>query len=259
MGIISHTCIIKEGDTYMALYSATLTADNNPYTGCIDVKIRKGGSLGANIAYLKLYRKETNYSGSFELLYKKPISAIEDLDIDITDITVKSGCNYMYSLDLLTGEEASASIKENGSATSSCWFDGLFVGDFDVQHMAQLNCSTSHDRKTEVNYITTLASRTPYRVSNSNVNYTTGKSSGLFLELDQYNNLISGDNCNYTNRIVDYLSDGNEKVLKTSDGGMWYVTIDDDISVDFDDYYKGMRSVSFDWTEIGDVPILRTV
>lgn len=243
----------------MALYSATLTADNNPYTGCIDVKIRKGGSLGANIAYLKLYKKETGSSGSFELFYKKAINVIGDLDIDIADIAVKSRCNYTYSLDLLSGEEASASIIETGFVTSDCWFDGLFIGDFDVQYMAQLNCSTSHNRTTEVNYVTTLASRTPYRISNSNVNYTTGKSSGLFLELDQYNNPVSSDNCNYTNMVVDYLSDGNEKVLKTSDGGMWYVTIDDDISIDFDDYYKGMRVISFDWTEIDDVPVLRTV
>ena len=244
----------------MALSSASITANNNPYNAGINVVIKKGLSLSSGVSYLKLYRKKDIQSSTYVLIYKKAITSIHDLDITFNDVTVQSGYNYTYSLDLTTGESDSASIVENGSTSKvGCWFDGLFIGDYSTQYVAQLNCNTSTTRITEVNYVTTLTGRTPYRVSNSGLNYTTGQSSGLFLESNSNNELIKSNNIHYVEKVIDYLTDGRGKILKTSDGGMWYVTIDGEVNRDFDNNYKGLFNISFNWTEIGDVPMLRTV
>ena len=141
----------------------------------------------------------------------------------------------------------------------SSWFDGLFIGDYTKQYVAPYNCNTTYTQITQSNYVTTLSARTPYKVINANVNYASGNSSALFLQLDNNNNPIPDYSGEYTEEILTYLTNGEDKILKTSRGEIWLVTIDQEVNVDPNDNYEGTRIISFNWTEIGDVPILRTV
>jgi len=55
------------------------------------------------------------------------------------------------------------------------------------------------------------------------------------------------------------LSDGTDKILKTSDGEVWYVSVDPGINITSDDHFIGSNKIEFNWTEIGDVPVLKKV
>jgi hypothetical protein len=111
-------------------------------------------------------------------------------------------------------------------------------------------------RNNQVNYTTTIGARTPYRISNANTNYTTGSSSAIFCPIDMNGNPIKTVTKGYISEVVDFLTDGETKLLKTSDGDMWFVSIDPQIQISFDNYYIGSSQISFDWTEIDDIPYI---
>lgn len=249
-----------KGGVIVALQSIKISATNNQYLGCVDFESTKQTSSLDNISYMIIFRRKHGFLGSYDRIVEKKINTVSDLDYSYLDITVRSGTSYDYYVELTNSIEASRNIIEFGSISNvKCEFDGMFVGDYDTQYMAQFNSSTSQTRNTQSNYVTTLSGRTPYVITNSNLNYTTGQSSGLFMQLDENNNPLVDETGDYMRQVVDYLSDGENKLLKTSSGDMWYVFIDPGIDVAFNDNYLGYNPISFNWTEIDDVPVLRKV
>ena len=239
----------------MALTSISVIVNNNPYAGCIDFNITSNINTLGNIETLEIYRKKQGVLGIGSKIYSKTLSDISDLDFNYSDICNKSKMNYTYTVQLVS----SSSVLEYQEYNVQSWFDGLFIGNYVNQYVAPLNCNTAYKQNTESSYVTTLAARTPYKVSNSNANYATGTSSAMFLELDSNNNPIPDITGEYTKEVVAFLTDGSEKILKTSSGEIWLVAVDKDVEIDPNDNYEGARMLSFDWTEVNDVPVLRTV
>lgn len=244
----------------MALSSISMTIANDPYSGCVNVTSTQRTSSLGSIAYLMLYRRVYGSGDSYTQILEKQISSASDLSFAVKDITAGSNTAYEYYVELKNGNSTGSNVLEFKTfGPVEVWFNGIFVGDYDKQYMAHLNCSTSITRNTQCEYVNTLAARTPYRVSNSVLNYTSGQSSGLFCRLDQYGQPITETNNVYRNEVVDFLTDGENKIVKTSDGGAWYVSIDPGVSTAHDDHYIGANTISFSWTEVDDVPYLRTV
>lgn len=239
----------------MALTSIALNIRNNEYKGYVEIaSVPKKTTTQAT--YALLFRKEHDSAESFYKIYEKAVESIVDLSFYIIDITTASGKTYDYRIELTNGNSTGYSIYEFATIQNiQSYFDGLFVGNMYSQFFAPLNCETSTVRKTHSNYVTTLTSRTPYRISNSNLNYTTGSSSALFMPIDNDGRPVKQETREYLNTVIDFLTDGSEKVLKTSDGGIWCVTIDDDVQTEFNDYYVGSSQLSFNWTEIDDVTV----
>ena len=223
--------------------------NNNPYRGGIEIKSKANGSLPSGVNQITIKRKELNGS-TWITLITKTISKVTDLTFDSFDILANSNCTYEYVVDVYKGETP----YQSQLFTVECWFDGMFVGNFDRQYFAFANCETETKRITQVEYVTTLSGRTPYRVSNADTNYTTGTSKGLFFDLDQNGNPVPDYNHQFSNDVVDFLTDGSSKILKTSDGQIWYVSIDDTIELPYHERYLGYNEIGFNWTEIGDVP-----
>ena len=233
-----------------------MTASNNPYSCCVDFVSSANVSTLGDIAAVEIYRKKYGVLGIGNKILNKIVSSVSDLDFQYSDITNKSGVKYVYTVQLMT---ANSSLIEYSEFEVDSSFIGLFVGDFNKQYIAQYNCKTTYSQKTQSNYVATLASRTPYKVSNSTLNYADGNSSGMFLPFDSSYNPLPDYSGEYSEEVVAFLTDGKEKILKTSRGEIWLVAIDEDVNVDNNDNYEGTRIISFDWTEIGDVPVLRTV
>jgi len=250
---------LKVGEN-MALSSISIEIVNNPYKGCIEIKTEQATSELGEIEYLIISRKSDNDSEDIDRILEKKIESLDDLNYIYRDLSSICGVTYTYFVELTDGIEVGYSILESDTFSGiECVFDGIFVGDENKQYMAILNCSTSIVRNTQQNYVTTLLGRTPYKVSNANVNYTTGQSSGLFVRFDEYNKPIAEMSNSYRIEVIDFLTDGNDKILKTSNGDVWLVSIDSNVDLNFDDNYSGYNLISFSWTEIGDVPLLRTV
>lgn len=243
----------------MAITSIDITIKNNPVRGFIEFNSQKNTGASDQISYVLISRR-VHGEDDYDRIYEKVITNTDQLTFYDFDIGVKCGTSYDYYIELTDGNSIGYTIIEFGEILNvECWFDGLFIGNYEKQYMAPLNCSTSVTRNTQANYVMTLAGRTPYRVSNTSANYTTGQSSGLFMPLDNYNQPVKMNTREYTEEIVDFLVDGTEKVLKTSDGEAWLVSIDPGIEIPSSDYFTGLNTINFNWTEIGDVPAIKEV
>lgn len=255
----SQVMFVKDGDE-MALSSIKIHISNNPYRGCIEIVSEKQQGASSNIAYVLIHRKRHGSSDSYQKIYEKVINTVNDLTFEDIDITSKFGISYDYFIELTNGNTTGYTVYEFDTIYNiECWFEGLFVGTYDKQYMAHLNCNTSTVQNTQANYVMTIASRTPYRISNAYTNYTTGQSSGLFAPLDSNGQPILQDNKEYIEEVVRFLCDGENKFLKTNDGQIWYVSIDPSVDISSDENFRGSSEISFNWTEIDDVPTIKKV
>lgn len=239
----------------MALTSIEFSVLNNEYKGYVEISSVLISEPSSNISYALLYRRPSNIGADYIKIYEKEISSADDLSFYCKDLNTRSGTSYDYYIELTDGNDVGYTTYEYGDMLGvESWFDGLFVGDESTQYLAPLDCETSTSKNTQLNYVTTLSGRTPYRISNTNLNYITGQSSAIFMPLDQNMDPIKQNTKEYTNQVVDFLSNGESKILKTSDGDIWYVSIDENIQIDFNNYYKGYYRVLFNWAEIDEVP-----
>ena len=234
----------------------TVTVENNCYRGGIEIKSTVATDSVGSVSSILISRKDRSKTGWTEL-YTRAIESVEDFNFNLFDITAISGKSYDYAFDVKAGNNV---IESQIIDNINCWFDGLFVGNFNEQYIAGSNYKTDTKRNTEVNYVTTLGSRTPYRVSNGLSNYTTGTSEGLFLKVTSDGKRFIPDvDHSYSTQVLDFLSDGTGKILKTHDGQIWYISIDNTPATPYNNGFEGMNSVTFSWTEIGDVPVFGAV
>lgn len=231
------------------LSSISVDIQNNIAYGCVDIVITPTSN---NISVpLTLVVKHKEGNGTAVSIFEKEYTTASSLNVTLRDILTIPQKEYEYTINVM---RSNAISETDTIAAGVCELEGLFVGDFEGQYIAQSNYNTTYKRNRDVAYVTTLSSRTPYRVSNSALNYTNGSSSGLFLELTQDGKRFERDlDSSFTTRVIDFLTDGNDKILKTHDGHIWYVSIDDTVSPE-DSGYWGANNIAFTWTEIGDVP-----
>lgn len=238
------------------LTSIKVTCENKPYRGGIELRSTTSKTSIDNITSIVIKRKRYDKSG-WNTIHTIDVSEVNDLKFKLFDITALSGKSYYYSIDIKNGN---STIETEIFPLVECWFCGVFIGDEKQQFIAGSNYKTESSRNTEVAYIKTLNTRTPYRVSNAQLNYTSGNTSGLFLKVtDDGKKFIPDYDHSYSESVIDFLTDGRNKILKTEEGQAWYVSIDDSPSTPYNDGYIGVNPVSFNWTEIGDLPVLGMV
>lgn len=234
----------------MALSSVTITFSNNPYVGGIEIhSVANTEELGS-INKMVILRRISG-STDWNEITTITISSVADLTFNKIDILTLSGIRYEYSVDLKNNDEILESEIADGI---ECWFDGLFIGDFETQYVAGTNFKTDYITNQSVEYVETLNSKYPYRVSNGISNYCTGTSEGLFLELTSDKKGFKPDTYHtYSDRVLDFLRDGGTKILKTHDGHGWCVAIDNQPTKVYSDFL-GLNAISFKWTEINAFP-----
>lgn len=230
-----------------------VTLNNNPMRGGIEINSTTLKSNIGSVNKVKILRKNIDEI-AWNTIKEIPITASSDLTFSYLDITVASRNTYRYSIDVMN---SSTLIESQILNDVDCWFEGCFVGNFNKQYITGTNFEVESSIQGEIAYVTTLGSRTPYRVSNALTSYSTGSCSGHFFELTgDGKRIVPDDNYKHTNAVANFLTDGTGKILKTTDGQMWYVSIDSGVSKPFNDNYTGMNSIEFNWTEIGDVPVI---
>lgn len=223
---------------------------NDPYRCGIVIKSSAlVSSLGGSCT-VKITRKNHNDGKKYDLADMLVLSA-SDLNFEVFDMLVLSGHVYDYNIVVSVG---GSQVDNIYLSDIKCEFHGLFVGNSQEYYIAQTNFKTETKQNMAVEYVTTLSGKYPFRVSNSNTNYTTGTSVGLFLELTtDKKSVVPDDYHAYSNRVLDFLCDGTSKILKTHDGQGWYVSIDEEPAKVYSEF-MGMNALQFSWTEIGEFP-----
>ena len=229
-----------------------VTIENNPYKGGLVVKSTSNVDNIGDVASIVISRKRSD-SNKWEEIHTIPVAAIEDLSFELVDYITLSGVSYDYNFDIM--DSAGLIPIEFGIIDNTkCSFEGLFVGNKNAQYIAGANFKTETSRNIQRQYVTTLAGRYPYAVSNADTNYTTGRSSGMFLKLaDDLKRLIPDRDHSYASEVLYFLTDGTTKIVKTHDGQAWYVSIDASPKEVYSEFTGG-HSIEFAWTEIGELP-----
>lgn len=228
-----------------------ITIKNDQYRGGIEIQsIAKKSSIGS-VRNIRVWRREVGRASSNEI-YNKSIASLDDLNFTLFDILAISGKSYVYAIDIMTTNTV---IETQVFDAVACWFEGLFIGDYNEQYMAGSNFSVDARRNTVKEYVTTLSGKYPYAVSNADTNYSSGSAKGLFLKLtSDKKKFIPDTDHSYSTSILDFITNGTSKILKTHDGQAWLVSIDEDSASPYNDHFTGMNQITFNWTEVGDLP-----
>lgn len=203
-----------------------------------------------NINTMSIQRRESGTT-SWQELKQIAVTDVTSLNFTADDILPLSGRSYDYRVQLLNDATPVESELFEGI---SFFCNGMFLGDFQQRYIGRADITTDSRKNIAVEYVTTLSGKYPFRVSNSEMNYTTGTTTALFLPLEPSGKRLTRDDYLVTaQRVLDFLCDGGEKILRLTDGRGWYVTIDNNPRIVSSNYW-GASPIEFSWTEIGDLP-----
>lgn len=236
-----------EGQPYIWNYDTILYApfDGNTLAGNINFALD-------TISHVLIKRK---VAGEFEwqTIYVKEIKDITDFTITGIDYTARSNVEYIY---------ASVLIYNNGleggysTATSTVVLDNVFLVGADRIVSTSITdgyCNTTRNAPSSVNVL--LNNKYPIYIRNTIANYDSGSLSATYLERDEENCTLQLENDSirtmYQKDVMDFLCDGNPKLLKHFDGRMWLIMVTGNPTDTADENYK-LRRIDFEWTEIGD-------
>ena len=176
-----------------------------------------------------------------------PIITSDDLTFSMFDYTANSYQVYEYRNVITADTEYIGPVKKIETR-----FDGILIGNNEKCFVSLLSPKYTQQREFNTAYVKPFNSQYPHVVYNGAANSSKGTVSGFFNPIN--------DDCQiemkygpYATEIVDFLSDGTPKFLKTFDGFSWYVQIDTPIKTDYDNVI-GLIKIDFSWTEIGKAP-----
>lgn len=215
--------------------------------------------LAGNISYalsqVSSIRVKGRVKGTFEWItyYEIPINKIEDFYFDIYHKYCKADETYEFALVPVIGNiEGNININEIHSM-----FDGLFLIEKDKSYSTLIISSFSAQKNRPTSYVQTINRKYPYVFSAGDNDFFTGSVSGEFIannsglvNVDNPSDLIKSSP-KFREELMNFLTNGNTKILKMYNGKMWMVNIINSPS-EQSQSIPYMSDVSFEWVEVGD-------
>ena len=136
----------------------------------------------------------------------------------------------------------------SGVVEVNSWFTAdMVVGRNDngvmTGYPARINETLNYQRNRNASTVTTLGSKYPFVINNGLTNYYSGSIQATFIMMDEDNVLDTEGVREYRNNLDDFLTNGMAKLIKTNEGNMYMVAMNESIS---------HNDTSFNQTEIGD-------
>lgn len=202
-----------------------------------------------NTSALLIKRREAN-SLDWMTIYEKPVSSIDDFNIDYIDAYARANTEYEYAVVPVLGN-----IEGNYSTNKVLSdFGGIYLIEKDIIYGTFL----SDDFVDTVRNVPSTTLSLPGRryavyCSNSIANYDTGSCSGTFVRLDERTCDFDFEHIHEeTEKVMERLSNRKPKILKVYDGRMWLIMVTGN-PTDSGETNIYNRKISFEWAEIGDV------
>lgn len=215
------------------------------------------GNVDWNLSTVSDIAIKSRKQGEFKwkTVSTKKINVLEDFTINFSDYLVPSGQTTEYAIvPVLNGSEgtyAITSIKPD--------FDRMFLIEGDTVYSTIMTdgfCDTT--RNIPSSNVELLNSKYPIFVRNTIANYDTGTCTGYWVPSNPDNNCefaldkeYDFYRINYQREVMDFICDGNPKVLKVPDGRMWIIQVTPSPTDSADQTYQN-RQISFQWVEVGD-------
>lgn len=186
----------------------------------------------------------------WKTIYTIPINEDSDFNFTINYPFARNMSNNEYMLlSTINGIENAYVITE-----CSTDFDGFFIVDKDNIYGTMYNIDIT-DTTQNINHsvLELLNNMYPTVITNSEVNYTSGTTSGCFLKFDMDTQEIDVcDGVSYRKDVMNWLCNKKAKILKLEDGRIYLIKITGK-PTDINEGHRDLRKISFEWTEIGDV------
>lgn len=183
-------------------------------------------------------------------LYDKEVHEIKDFNIHLVDKYNRAKTTYEYKMSSYLNGVENTTIIENIYSD----FNGMYITDKDCLYGTIYNLDTCDTtRNISTNTLGLLNSKYAHVVSNSESNYDSGTTSGLFVSIEKKNDelqLISDPN--QRDDIKNRLGEKKPLILKIHDGRIWMMKVSGEIN-DSQDGHPDLRRISFSWAEIGDL------
>lgn len=233
----------------------SIVVTNNEQRCCIHIKVECPLEELGDITQLKL-RRTSDASSNEKILIQKEVSDVAELSFEYDDLETVCGVTYTYYI-IMSDEEDMA--VRSGFASAKCQFSGICIADEDTSWKTAFGTSANqyseaYKRTRQVQYVTTLSGKFPHRVSNSAANYTTGSCTGWWIPLGGRCSepVITGNADLYRDAFIDFLANGKDKLLRTSNGKAMIVSIDGEIQENWNPRTE-LTTVTFSWTQIGEI------
>lgn len=222
-------------DTIMyALFHGNLHAGNVEYTEqqVSDIRVKR--------------RKKGTYD--WITLFDVPIEKREDFKFQRFDRYARSNTEYEYALiPVINGIEGN--INTN---TVKSQFDGFCILDRDELYYSILKNSFTSQKNQSSTTVATIGRKYPYVFNASKNNYYAGSVTGIFMSYDPSTcNFDTDKGAIYRHDMMDFLCNGEPKILKHKDGRMWLVSI-----INYPTEVTGESDytpqTTFEWVEIAN-------
>ena len=253
-GVYDEIYLTKDPDEY--LQDTDDWNDNTLIFVDFNNQSTSGGNMPyvlSNIAYFRLKRREV---GTFEWtgLYEHYFTDINDINFEYVDRYAKGNdTEYEYCIAPVSSEGIEQTYNTVKVISK---FDGAVICDRNISYHILLEPTVdSVTRNREGTIIVTMNNKYPFVFYGSNANYYSGEFSGVAIDYDidgGLNNFWFPDkSVDYRDKMVDWLTNGEPKILKMFDGRIWMVNINGNVTLDNSDHYRKV-AVSFEFVEIGD-------
>lgn len=225
----------------------TITATNMELQCGIMIKCVATGEPVGEVSSVVLKKR---YAGAsvWKNIATVEINTVSDFTFTHFDADTRSGATYNYVVVPVIDEVEQPGVL----ATCKCEFGGIYIGDSTGSWISLYNNEYSMQKNTQVSYITTLAGKFPRRVSNASTDYLSGSVTGLFLPFTETGFPMKEKAREYKDAVLQMLTNGKAKLLKTYDGNAWIVSVDATPKENFS-LFDGASTISFNWTQIGEV------
>lgn len=247
--IFDHLYVTKDTGTYPLTsdwdFDTVLNADFNGNLHAGNV-----GYTVDQISQLVVRRRRTN-GFNWMTLYVQNVQALEDASFIFVDKTVRSHQEYEYAIVPIFNNSGTDVAYNTNTITPA--FDGLFVIGEDASFNTVLDTKISNIKKNRpANTISTLGRRYPYVIANGMSNYVSGTCSGTFIEyIESSCDWDKENGWKYREKLLDFLADGKEKLVKYHDGRMWLANISSEPQEN-ENGHEQRITTSFDFVESGD-------
>lgn len=198
-------------------------------------------------AYL-IRRRRSDDDPWLTIAYKE-INEMADLFRDYYDWLCLSGQEYQYIVVPIINGIESNYYKGDMSEYVKTYFDGIYISDMNELWGTPLNPSYERTRNQVSNVVTTLSSKYPTVVNNGMINYYSGNTTGLFIEINNHHDIIFDGHAEYRDYFYDFLTNKYPKIMRTYDDRIYMIQVEDNVTED--GTYPVINS-TFNWVEIGD-------
>ncbi len=193
---------------------------------------------------------------------KDNITNPNDFNISFVDYLEPSNSTVEYKyVPVFKINNKNIDMDSEGTIVESKFNNYFLIGQYEVNSDNQMvnevhpmiidftNTTSFNGNSTTVK---TLGSKYPFVITNGITKYYSGNTTCTFIEL-----CVNGENVDvengwkYRNTIDYFLKNGYAKLMKSFEGNMWLISVNDDISHQMNGHYQNV-STSFAWVEIGD-------